>query len=135
MIDREIVVNYNEKKFQIKFPNVGQMIDIESLKNALTGGKYGSFAASGIKSMYFILDIVDTIAFLSVMCPRLKNFITEEDGEKLDYTQMKPETVKTLINVYKNQILPWYSKWLEQLYSTANESVEQSQQRTETEDK
>lgn len=124
MIEREITISYNDKKFQVKFPNVGQLIDIESLKNALTGGKYGSFAASGVKSMYFILDIVDTIAFLTVMCPKLKNFITEEDG--IDYTQMKPETVKTLVTVYKEQILPWYSKIMGQLYSSAtNDTTEQ----------
>lgn len=125
MIEREITISYNDKKFQVKFPNVGQLIDIESLKNALTGGKYGSFAASGVKSMYFILDIVDTIAFLTVMCPKLKNFITEEE-DGIDYTQMKPETVKTLVTVYKEQILPWYSKIMRQLYSSAtNDTTEQ----------
>lgn len=125
MIEREITISYNNKKFQVKFPNVGQLIDIESLKNALTGGKYGSFAASGVKSMYFILDIVDTIAFLTVMCPKLKNFITEEE-DGIDYTQMKPETVKTLVTVYKEQILPWYSKIMGQLYSSAtNDTAEQ----------
>lgn len=125
MIEREITISYNDKKFQVKFPNVGQLIDIESLKNALTGGKYGSFAASGVKSMYFILDIVDTIAFLTVMCPKLKNFITEEE-DGIDYTQMKPETVKTLVTVYKEQILPWYSKIMGQLYSCAtNDTTEQ----------
>lgn len=125
MIEREINISYNDKKFQVKFPNVGQLIDIESLKNALTGGKYGSFAASGVKSMYFILDIVDTIAFLTVMCPKLKNFITEEE-DGIDYTQMKPETVKTLVTVYKEQILPWYSKIMGQLYSSAtNDTTEQ----------
>ena len=125
MIEREITISYHGKKFQVKFPNVGQLIDIESLKNALTGGKYGSFAASGVKSMYFILDIVDTIAFLTVMCPKLKNFITEEE-DGIDYTQMKPETVKTLVTVYKEQILPWYSKIMGQLYSSAtNDTTEQ----------
>lgn len=119
MIEREIVITYNDKKFNIKFPNVGQIIDIESLKNALTGSRYGAFAASGVKSMYFILDIVDTIAFLTVMCPKLKNFITEED-EGADYTKMKPETIKTLIDVYKKQILPWYSKIMSQLYSSTS---------------
>lgn len=117
MIEREITVEYNGKKFQIKFPNVGQLIDIESLKNGLTGGKYGSLAASGVKSMYFVLDIVDTIAFLTVMCPKLKNFITEEDGDKLDYTSMKPETVKKLVDLYKKQILPWFNNIMQQLYS------------------
>lgn len=124
MIEREITISYNDKKFQVKFPNVGQMIDIESLKNSLTMGKYGQFAASGVKSMYFILDVVDTIAFMTVMCPKLKNFITDEDSDK-DYTQMKPETVKELVMVYKKQILPWYSNILKLLYNTNEDVAEQ----------
>ena len=124
MIEREITVEYNGKKFQVKFPNVGQMIDIESLKNSLTMGKYGQFAASGVKSMYFILDVVDTIAFMTVMCPKLKNFLTDEDSDK-DYTQMKPETVKELVMVYKKQILPWYSNILKFLYNTNEDVAEQ----------
>lgn len=124
MIEREITISYNDKKFQVKFPNVGQLIDIESLKNSLTMGKYGQFAASGVKSMYFILDVVDTIAFMTVMCPKLKNFITDEDSDK-DYTQMKPETVKELVMVYKKQILPWYSNILKFLYNTNEDVAEQ----------
>ena len=69
--------------------------------------------------------LTDTIAFLTVMCPKLKNFITEEE-DGIDYTQMKPETVKTLVTVYKEQILPWYSKIMGQLYSSAtNDTTEQ----------
>lgn len=126
MIEREIAINFNGKKFIIKYPNVGQLMDIESLKVALTGGKYGTFAASGIKSMYFVLDMVDAIAFMSVMCPRLKNFITEED-ETTDYTQMNPESVKPIVDIYKNQVLPWYNKIMNQLYASANEAVIESE--------
>lgn len=125
MIEREITVTYNGNKFQVKFPNVGQMIDIESLKNGLTGGKYGSFAASGVKSMYFILDMVDTIAFLTVMCPKLKKAVMDEEDEDKDFMKMKPETLKELIGVYKKQILPWYSKIIQQLYNATVEDAEQ----------
>ena len=36
MIEREITISYNDKKFQVKFPYVVLLIDIESLKYALT---------------------------------------------------------------------------------------------------
>lgn len=120
MIEREIIVDYNGKKFNIKFPNVGQLIDIENLKNGLTSGKYGSFAASGVKSMYLILDIVDTIAFITVMCPALKNYVT--DGENVsDYTKMDPERMKDIVKMYKKQIFPWYNKIMKQLSSATDE--------------
>lgn len=131
MIEREIVINYNGKKFTVKFPNVGQIMDIESLKVALTGGKYGTFAASGIKSMYFVLDMVDAISFFSVMCPRLKNFITEEDTD-VDYTQMNPQSIKPLIDIYKKEVMPWYNKIMSELYASTNEVIKESEsQRTE----
>lgn len=131
MIEREIVINYNGKKFTVKFPNVGQIMDIESLKVALTGGKYGTFAASGIKSMYFVLDMVDAISFFSVMCPRLKNFITEEDTD-VDYTQMNPQSIKPLIDIYKKEVMPWYNKIMSELYASTNEAIKESEsQRTE----
>ena len=126
MIEREIAITYNDKKFTVKFPNVGQLMDIESLKMALTGGKYGTFAASGIKSMYFVLDMVDAISFFSVMCPRLKNFITQEDVD-VDYTQMKPESVKPLVDIYKKDVVPWYNKIMTNLYASTNEAIEESE--------
>lgn len=126
MIEREIAITYNDKKFIVKFPNVGQLMDIESLKMALTGGKYGTFAASGIKSMYFVLDMVDAISFFSVMCPRLKNFITQEDVD-VDYTQMKPESVKPLVDIYKKDVMPWYNKIMTNLYTSTNEAIEESE--------
>lgn len=131
MIEREISIPFEGKKFSIKFPNVGQMIDIESLKSSLSGNKYGSFAASGIKTMYFALDMIDAISFFSVMCPKLKDFITEEDN--VDYTQMKPESVKELVTLYQKFVLPWYSKILEQLYSSSNESIETETKRVTSE--
>ena len=126
MIEREIAITYNDKKFIVKFPNVGQLMDIESLKMALTGGKYGTFAASGIKSMYFVLDMVDAISFFSVMCPRLKNFITQEDVD-VDYTQMQPESVKPLVDIYKKEVMPWYNKIMTNLYASTNEAIEESE--------
>lgn len=126
MIEREIFITYNDKKFGIKFPNVGQLMDIEALKMGLTGGKYGTFAASGIKSMYFVLDMVDAIAFFSVMCPRLKNFVTEEDINK-DYTQMNPQSIQPLVEIYKRDVMPWYNSIMSQLYSGANEAIEESE--------
>ena len=126
MIEREIAITYNDKKFIVKFPNVGQLMDIESLKMALTGGKYGTFAASGIKSMYFVLDMVDAISFFSVMCPRLKNFITQEDVD-VDYTQMKPESVKPLVDIYKKDVMPWSNKIMTNLYASTNEAIEESE--------
>ena len=46
------------KSFVAKFPNVGQIIDIDSMKQALSSNRYGNMAASGVVSAYFALDLI-----------------------------------------------------------------------------
>ncbi len=130
MINREIAITFNEKKFTVKFPNVGQMMDIESLKVALTGGKYGTFASSGVKSMYVALDMVDAISFFSVMCPKIKNFITTEDID-IDYMMMNPSSIKPLVDLYKKSIAPWYDNIISELYGATNKALEESESQLE----
>lgn len=125
-MDRDITIEFNGKKFNITFPNVGQIINIEALKNSLAGGgnRYSAMAMSGVKSMYFALDIIDTIAFFSVMCPRIKNFITDEK-EGMDYTQMKPESIKPLVEVYRKKITPWYSGIMQEINAAVDETLKE----------
>ena len=46
MIEREKKFKVGERTFVVKFPNVGQIIDMESLKQALTNNRYGQMAAN-----------------------------------------------------------------------------------------
>lgn len=50
MIERQKKFSIGEKTFTAQFPNVGQLIDLESLKQALTNNRYGVMAASGVAS-------------------------------------------------------------------------------------
>lgn len=127
-MERQIVIEFNGKKFNINFPNVGQIIAIETMKNSLAGGsgQYSAMAMSGVKSMYFALDIIDTISFFSVMCPRIKNFLsTEEDTTNMDYLHMKPETIKPLVNLYRKKITPWYTQIMQEINSAVDETLKE----------
>lgn len=105
MIERECSFNVKEKKFTVKFPNVGQLIDLESLKQALTNNKYGVMAASGISSMYFVLDIVDAIAFYQTCVPNVAKYYDIKN-----YTTLSPEEIKDLVEAYQKEIKPWFDK-------------------------
>jgi len=115
MIEREHAIEFKGVKIIVKFPNVGQLIDIEAAKQALTNNKYGSMASSGVKSMIYALDIVDAIVFVQIMCPQIKALMNTTE-----YTSMSPEDTEELVMVYKTQIMPWYQKVLDQLYSSSN---------------
>lgn len=119
MIERSKKITIGEKSFIVNFPNVGQMIDIESMKQSLTGNRYGSMASSGIASMYFALDIVDTIAFLTICVPDIAKYYNITD-----YSSLSSDKINTYVTVYKEQILPWYNKILMELRGITDDSEE-----------
>ena len=112
-------ITIGEKSFIVNFPNVGQMIDIESMKQSLTGNRYGSMASSGIASMYLALDIVDTIAFLTICVPDIAKYYNITD-----YSSLSSDKINTYVTVYKEQILPWYNKILMELRGITDDSEE-----------
>lgn len=107
MIQRDIKFSIQDKTFTAKFPNVGQMIDMESLKQALTRGKYGQMAQSGVASAYFALDLVDAISFFQVCAPMVGKYF-----EIRDYTEVDLNVADELVKTYREVIKPWYDQTL-----------------------
>ena len=110
MIERTKKITIGEKSFLINFPNVGQIIDMESIKQALTNNRYGAMASSAVVSMYYALDIVDTIAFFKVCVPELTKYY-----DISNYTVLSNEKMKDLVTVFQKEIKPWYESVMNEL--------------------
>ena len=80
MIERSKKFTIGKKSFVVEFPNVGQILDIESMKQALTNNRYGIMAKSDIKSMYYALDVVDAVSFLTVVAPEVGKWVRTPAG-------------------------------------------------------
>lgn len=115
-LERQKTFTFKGEKVTVQFPNVGQMIDMESLKQSLTGNKYGSMSASGVKSMFFALDMVDALCFFEIMSPKIKRIM-----EIKSFTTLNPEDMKDVVAVYKEHVAPWYNKMLADLYEVGND--------------
>ncbi len=111
-IEREISFSIGEKKFFVKFPNVGQMIDMEALKQALTSNRYGAMCTSGVKSMYLILDQVDAIAFYQICVPSVAKYYNINN-----FASLQPDEISDLVDNYIRVIKPWYDRVLKQIYT------------------
>lgn len=98
--------------YEINFPNVGQLQDIEAMKIALTNGRYVDMALSGLKTHNFALDMADSISYLSVLCPDLKDDLKIKSWRELD-----PFVAKEIIKVYKGKFLDWFKPISDDLYS------------------
>lgn len=110
MIERQKKFSIGEKTFTAQFPNVGQLIDLESLKQALTNNRYGVMAASGVASMYYALDMVDAISFLQVCVPSVAKYYDIKN-----YTALAPEDIKDLVEAYQKELKPWFDKVMAEL--------------------
>ena len=115
-MDKSIKLKVLGKDFMVKYPNVGQVLDIESLKSALTNGAYGDLVRMNTVASNQALDIADTIATFSVLIPDIKELI-----EVKTYTELDPFVAKKLVNAYKKQFFPWYNEINKELQNFGNE--------------
>lgn len=109
---KKTILQIKEKSYDVTFPNVGQLQDIEAFKIAFTNGRYVEMAFSGLKTQTFALDLADSIAYLSVLIPTLKDDLKVKHWRDLD-----PFIAKELVSVYKNDFLKWFKPIADDLYN------------------
>ena len=102
MIEREKKITIGEKTFIVSFPNVGQIIMLESTKQALTDNRYGQMAASGVASMYYALDLVDTVAFFQVCGTEVLKYFDIRNA-----ASVSPDKLEMFVKTYAEQVKPW----------------------------
>jgi hypothetical protein len=105
MKKREITITLQEQSFVIKFPNMGQIVDVEVYKANLAKGQYGTLVGTMSKSALIALDFVDAAATFLVLIPELQTRLSVESLTNLD-----PIEAQELVVQYKKVFFPWYSK-------------------------
>ena len=97
-----------DKKFEIGIPNIGEYIQIESLKQALTQGRYALMAFGALETSEKALDLVDSIVYFTVLAG--KSFLetygvkSHEDLLNLPITECEELTYQ-----YKEVYAPFYN--------------------------
>lgn len=92
--------------FELTYPNVGGFIDIEVLKAQLSQGRYDAIASTFSVSSSYAKFLIDAIATLTVMAPKVLADLKIESLEKLTMVQSKE-----LLDVYYKTIKPWLEAW------------------------
>lgn len=122
MIERSLTFAIDGKSFNVQFPNVGQIITMESRKMGLTENRYSQMATSGLLSMFYALDIVDAISFYQVCCPEVGKFF-----DIINYSTLSPDKIQPLIDAYTNEIRPWYNRVMNELRKASSEKETQDE--------
>ena len=105
LLQKEISFELKGNTYSIKFPNVGQILDIEVLKSSLAKGFYSSMQATLNRDSQFALDVVDCQAYLTVLCPQLMKDL------KVPFQELQIEEVIEIRSIFVDKILPFIKQW------------------------
>lgn len=121
------VLNLLGQKEIINFPNVGQLMDIESAKMAFTNGTYSQLVKSSINvaSSIYALDLVDALSHFSVLIPDLLLKLGLNNNASILSIDLK--TGNKLVEIYRNEYFPWFSKVESQMKNIANVAYEEKE--------
>lgn len=126
MIERKKKITIGKKTFVVEFPNIGQLIDLESLRLALSGNRYGNMIASGVVSMYNALDMIDAISFYQICAPEIGRYYDIQN-----YTALQLDEMVDLLKTYRNEIKPWYDDVLNEIRAVYDEIKPAEEDETE----
>ena len=108
---KSVKVNLNGKDYIVGFPNVGQQMEIESLKMSLTNNNYPDMARSGLRIHQYNLDLVDGLAYFSILIPSFRKEMKLESIMDMDAF-----VGKSMVQAFRKQFQPWYKAFVEELH-------------------
>lgn len=129
-LNRTKVIKIAEKDYTVKFPTVGQIMDIEQRKQILTASTYGAMVRTITRSSVFTLELVDAISCFTVLLPELS-----KDLDVKSYLDMDAFQGRELVKVYNEDFRPWFQPFLKELYKDMDEEVEEVEKEEEEPDK
>lgn len=103
---KNISFRIGDNTYDVKYPNTGQMLQIESLKFALTQNGYNSLVGGDTTASQIARFTTDMIAFFTTCCPKLKKDLNVDTFSELEATSSKK-----LLQVYIKSIIPWLTEW------------------------
>ena len=115
-----------ENRYEVEYPTIQQMIDIESTKLSLSKGKYTEMILSGTKWMSRALNYIDMLAYFSTMCPKI---ITDSKVSLGDIDLI--DVHKGLLSVYKDQFIPWWNEYEDMINELEKEEEGESSNDTD----
>lgn len=115
---KKIIID--KKTYTVNFPNIGNLMDIEARKMALSNGTYGLLVASKTIEATKTLDLIDAISTFSVLIPELT-----KDLDVDNYTQIGVKIGLFITKAYTEQYYKWYSEIIEEINKAVEEATKE----------
>lgn len=79
-------IKFLGKSYTIPMPKMGQILEIETMKHHFSLGNYGKLMEMRTSHAMFALDVIDAMAYFTVLSPEIREQIKTENWEELDIT-------------------------------------------------
>ena len=121
------IQNGNEtNEYTITYPKVGNIIDIENRKMLLSNNRYSHLVQSELVGAALAADMIEIICVMGILIPDLLKDLRVDS-----IIDLGPIEMKNLIKVYRNDIAPWYYKWIEEFKDLEEPHKPQSENKDE----
>lgn len=112
-MQKTVKVTIQGKDYNVAFPNIGQLLEIESMKMSITNSKYVDLAMSDIASNSFAANLADAISTFFVLVPDLRKNLDVKS-----YSEVELEVGVGIVESYFKQYYPFYKEVMKQIYDT-----------------
>ena len=123
-IVKEVSLKLRGKDVIAKFPNIGQSIRIENMKQTLSEGRYAIMAYSGMKTTDDMLDIIDSICYLSNVIPDFYTNLGINTHQDLLNMDRDSPILNEVLSQYKDVYQPFYNE----LYQRTDRPVDRKKE-------
>jgi len=115
-MNRTLNFEVKGNQYTIEYPTVRNFINIETQKSFLSGGTLQGMVSSNLVSQFQAYQLIDCIAHLNVLCPKLVKDCKTDSLEDLDLF----DTME-LLEVYVKVVRVWIEEWRTILKKKINE--------------
>lgn len=98
-----------DNEYEVKFPNNGQLIDIETFKIALGKGTKDNLLLNPTQNSILAYTTLEMVATFTYVIPEL---IEDLLGKKKSLLELSPIESKQLVDVYMKVYTPWHNDWM-----------------------
>jgi hypothetical protein len=117
MPKKEIEIEWNGKKYTVKFPNNGQYQKIQSIKSQLLPDSF-NMEFAGAESQ-FAVTLAEAQAHMTVMCPTLIKDLPKS------FSELELIEAVEILDIYVKEIRVWYNEWLEIIFKVVRKDEQQ----------
>lgn len=126
MAQKQITLTIGSNEYVAKFPNSGQLMDMDILRAQITNEKYEYFKYSLTPSFQKTALKADMIAAFNTVIPQLKKDLNVTSLFLLEEDQMND-----LIKVYTEDFLPWFEE-ISDVLNKPKDSLKENETTTQT---